>query len=79
MRRKAGPHTKAVIVTHLWGIPADMDAILKVAKDLGLAVVKDCSHAHGAKHEGQFVGTLGDVGYFSLQGSKSVVAGEVAS
>jgi perosamine synthetase len=76
IRRKAGPHTKAVIVTHLWGIPADMDGILKVANDLKLGVVEDCSHAHGAKYKGRFVGTLGDVGCFSLQGSKAIVAGE---
>jgi len=76
IRRKAGPHTKAVIVTHLFGIPADMDPILKVCRELGLAVVEDCSHAHGATYKGLYVGTLGDVGCFSLQGSKAIVAGE---
>jgi len=76
IRRKSGPHTKAVIVTHLWGIPADMDPILKVARKLRLAVVEDCSHAHGARYKGKFVGTLGEVGCFSLQASKAIVAGE---
>jgi perosamine synthetase len=76
IRRKAGPHTKAVIVTHLWGIPVNMDPILKVARKLGLAVIEDCSHAHGARYKGRLVGTLGEIGCFSLQGSKAIVAGE---
>jgi len=76
IKRKAGPHTKAVIVTHLWGIPADMDAVLKAARQCGLPVVEDCSHAHGAKYKGKLVGTIGEVGCFSLQGSKAIVAGE---
>lgn len=76
IKRKAGPHTKAVIATHLWGIPADMDPILRVAKLLGLAVIEDCSHAHGAKYKGRLVGTIGDIGCFSLQASKAIVAGE---
>lgn len=74
--RKAGPHTKAVVVTHLWGFPAEMDAILKAARKKGLYVIEDCSHAHGAKYKGKYVGTLGDIGAFSLQGSKAIVAGE---
>lgn len=76
IKRKAGPHTKAVIVTHLWGIPADMDPILKVARELKLAVVEDCAHSHGGKYKGRFLGTMGDVGCFSLQGSKAITSGE---
>ncbi|HUT37125.1 MAG TPA: DegT/DnrJ/EryC1/StrS family aminotransferase [Planctomycetota bacterium] len=76
IRRKAGPHTKAVVVTHIWGLPADMDPILKVARERGLAVIEDCSHAHGAVYKGRLVGTIGDIGCFSLQGSKAIVAGE---
>jgi perosamine synthetase len=76
IRRKAGPHTKAVIVTHLFGIPADMRPILDVARALKLAVIEDGSHAHGATYRGRFVGTIGDIGCFSLQASKAIVAGE---
>jgi perosamine synthetase len=76
IRRKAGPHTRAVIVTHLWGIPADMDPILKVSREKGLAVIEDCSHAHGGIYKGRLLGTIGDVGCFSLQASKAIVAGE---
>jgi len=74
--RKAGPNTKAVIVTHLWGMPADMGPVLKAAREKGLAVIEDCSHAHGARCRGRLVGTIGDVGCFSLQASKAMVAGE---
>lgn len=76
IKRKAGPHTRAVVVTHVWGIPADIDPLLKAARDLNLAVVEDCSHAQGAKYKGRFVGTIGDVGCFSLQASKAIIAGE---
>lgn len=76
IKKKASPHTKAVIVTHMWGIPIDMDPLVKVTKKLGLAVLEDCSHAHGAKYKGRLVGTIGEVGCFSLQGSKAIVAGE---
>lgn len=76
IRKKAGPNTRAIVVTHIWGIPADMDPILKVAGELKLAVIEDCAHAHGAKYKGRFVGTLGDVGCFSLQASKPIIAGE---
>jgi dTDP-4-amino-4,6-dideoxygalactose transaminase len=76
IRRRAGKHTKAIVVTHLWGFPADMDPIMKAARDCGLAVVEDCSHAHGGKYKGRYLGTIGDIGAFSLQGSKAIVAGE---
>lgn len=76
IRRKAGPHTKAVIVTHIWGIPAEMEPILEVARELRLAVVEDCSHGHGAMYKGKLLGTFGGIGCFSLQASKAIIAGE---
>jgi dTDP-4-amino-4,6-dideoxygalactose transaminase len=72
--RRITPGTKAVVVTHVLGNPAQMDAILAVTKPRGIAVVEDASHAHGATYEGRPVGSLGDVGCFSLQGSKAVTA-----
>ena len=74
--RKVTPRTKAVIATHLWGLPADMAGILTAARAHGLAVIEDVSHAHGGKYRGEYLGTIGDVGCFSLQGSKAMVAGE---
>jgi dTDP-4-amino-4,6-dideoxygalactose transaminase len=76
IKRRATPNTKAVVVTHLWGMPADMDPILKVCGELGIAVIEDVSHAQGSKYKGKYCGTIGDIGAFSLQGSKAIVAGE---
>ncbi|MEG2571266.1 MAG: DegT/DnrJ/EryC1/StrS family aminotransferase, partial [Clostridia bacterium] len=70
------PKTKAIMVVHVWGNPADMDAIMAIAKKHNLKVVEDCSHAHGSTYKGKKVGTIGDVGCFSMQGSKLLVAGE---
>lgn len=73
--RKAVPGTKAAIVTHLWGNPADMHAVMELAQSRGIAVIEDCSHAHGAEWRGQRVGGFGTIGFFSLQSSKSVSSG----
>jgi len=63
----------AVLVTHAWGLPADMDTLTAVA---AVPVVEDCSHAHGARHAGRPVGSWGTAGCFSLQEAKSVSGGE---
>lgn len=76
IERKVTPQTKAIVVTHLWGNPVDMDAVMAVARRHGLGVLEDCSHAHGAAYKGKRIGALGNVGAFSLQGSKAMVAGE---
>ncbi len=70
------PRTKAVIVVHVWGNPCDMDPIMELAKKYNIKVVEDCAHAHGATYHGKKVGSFGDVGCFSLQGSKVLAAGE---
>lgn len=68
--------TKAILVVHVWGTPCDMDPIMELAKKYNLKIVEDCSHAHGATYKGKKVGSIGDVGCFSLQGSKLLPAGE---
>lgn len=68
--------TTAIMVVHVWGCPCDMDAIMAIAKKHNLKVVEDCSHAHGATYKGRCVGVIGDVGCFSMQGSKMLTAGE---
>jgi dTDP-4-amino-4,6-dideoxygalactose transaminase len=70
------PRTKAIIVVHLGGHPADMDAILKIAKKHGLKVIEDSAHAHGSEWNGRKVGAIGDIGTFSFQQSKLMTAGE---
>ncbi|MFQ6097669.1 MAG: DegT/DnrJ/EryC1/StrS family aminotransferase, partial [Armatimonadota bacterium] len=72
--------TKAICVPHLFGAVCDMDPILEFAREHDLKVIEDCSHSHGAKYDGRLIGSLGDVGCFSMQGSapagKPVAAGE---
>lgn len=76
IERKITPKTKAIMLVHVWGNPCNMDAILKIAKRHHLGVIEDCSHAHGGRYHGKSVGVLGDVGCFSMQGSKLLPAGE---
>lgn len=69
--------TKAVVVTHMWGMPCDMVAICSVLKHWPQVLLfEDCSHAHGAKFSGRPVGTFGDGAAWSLQGQKIVTGGE---
>jgi dTDP-4-amino-4,6-dideoxygalactose transaminase len=66
--------TKAIVPVHLYGQPADLDAIVEIAKRHGLKVVEDACQAHGAKYKGKTVGHLGDVGCFSFYFSKNLGA-----
>jgi len=70
------PRTRAVIVVHLHGRPVDMDAVMAIAHRHGLRVIEDACQAHGAKHSGQKVGTLGHCAAFSLNQNKCLVSGE---
>ena len=67
--------TKAIVVVHLYGIVADMDPILKVAKRHGLFVVEDCAQCVGGVYKGRKAGTLGTVGCFSFCQSKHITTG----
>lgn len=66
--------TRAILPVHLFGHPADMDQIVAVARKYGLAVIEDASQAHGATYKGKKVGSLGDIGCFSLYYSKNLGA-----
>ena len=68
--------TKAILVVHQFGIPADMDRILKLAKKHNLKIIEDCAQAHGAKYKDSYVGTMGDIGVFSLNVNKTIQMGE---
>lgn len=68
--------TKAIIVTHLFGNPADVEAIVAIARPRGIAVIEDAAQAFGATVGGQPVGTIGDIGCFSLQQGKHITTGE---
>ncbi|AIZ46668.1 aminotransferase [Deinococcus radiopugnans] len=69
------PRTRAIIVVHLAGWPADMDPIMALAREHNLFVIEDCAQAHGAKYHGQHVGTIGHVGCFSFCQDKIMTTG----
>ena len=68
--------TKAILVVHYLGHPADMDEIMTIARRHNLMVIEDCSHAQGGLYCGRRVGTIGDVGAMSLMSGKSFAIGE---
>lgn len=67
LERTITDQTRAVVPTHLYGLPCDMDAIEDIARRHHLRVIEDCAHALGATYRGRPVGTLGDAALFSLQ------------
>ena len=76
IEQRITPRTKAVVVVHIFGFPADMTRIMAVAERHGLAVIEDCAQAHAGKHAGRMLGSWGTVGAFSLQASKNLTGGE---
>ena len=76
VERRVTPRTKAIVVVHLWGLPARMTEIRAVARRHGLRIIEDASHALGAYSRGVPCGAFGDIAVFSLQTSKLAPAGE---
>jgi perosamine synthetase len=76
LRSRISERTKAIIVTHLCGLMADMDEIMAIAKEHNLKVIEDCAHAIYATYNGKYAGTVGDFGVFSFQESKQMATGE---
>ncbi len=70
------PRTKVVMVVHYLAHPADMDAIMAIARKHGIKVIEDVSHAQGGLYRGRMLGTFGDVAAFSLMTGKSFAIGE---
>ena len=68
------PRTKAIIPVHLYGQPADMDAILEIAAKHRLKVIEDACQAHGASYKGRPAGSIGDLGCFSFYPGKNLGA-----
>jgi len=71
---KITPKTRAIIPVHLYGLPADIDVIMEIAKKHNLKVIEDCAQAHGSKYKGQNVGTFGDAATFSFFPGKNLGA-----
>jgi perosamine synthetase len=76
IQKAISPHTKAIIVVDLFGHPADMDEIMKVAAEHNLAVIEDAAQAPGAKAGDRYAGTLAHIGVFSLNYHKMIHTGE---
>ncbi|MGE5358653.1 MAG: DegT/DnrJ/EryC1/StrS family aminotransferase [Bacteroidales bacterium] len=70
VERAITPSTRAVLPTHLYGLPCDLDPIVALARRHGLKVVEDCAHSLGSTYNGQMVGTFGDASFFSFQAFK---------
>jgi perosamine synthetase len=76
LEKKITKKTKAIIVVHLYGHPADMDPIMKIAKKHKLYVIEDAAEAHGALYKGKKVGSIGHINCFSFYSNKIVTTGE---
>jgi perosamine synthetase len=76
IERRIGPKTRAIVVVHYAGHPADMDAIMAIAKKHKVKVIEDVSHAQGSLYKGKKVGTFGDVAAMSMMAGKSFAIGE---
>ena len=72
--RKITSRTRAIIPVHLYGHPADLDALADVVSDRNIIVLEDCAQAHGAEHRGRRVGSIGSVGAFSFYPTKNLGA-----
>lgn len=68
--------TKAIIVTHAWGLPAELDRIIDIAKRHKLTVIEDCAESLFADFKGKVTGSWGDIGCFSFQASKQLSTGD---
>ena len=76
VERNITPYTKAIMPVHMRGIPSQMDEILDIARRHNLLVIEDAAQACGGSYRGRRLGSLGDVGCFSLQHYKIITAGE---
>jgi dTDP-4-amino-4,6-dideoxygalactose transaminase len=82
LRKKITNKSKVLLIQHTFGLPADMDEVLKIAKEYRLIVIEDCAHALGAKYKGKKVGTFGLASFYSFSRDKvisSVYGGIVAT
>jgi dTDP-4-amino-4,6-dideoxygalactose transaminase len=71
-----GPRTRAVIPVHMWGLPCDMNAIMRIARRRKLLVIEDACQAAGGAYDGRMLGSIGDAGAFSFNFYKNMTCGE---
>lgn len=73
---KIGPRTRAIMVVHTYGLPVDMDPVLELCANHGLALIEDAAEAHGQTYRGRPCGSFGDISTFSFYSNKHVTTGE---
>lgn len=76
LERSITPKTRAVIVVHTFGVPANLDPILEIARKNGLPVIEDACEAIGARYRGRPIGGIGDCGVFGFYPNKPITTGE---
>ena len=76
IEEKITKKTKAIIIVHYGGNPADLDEIRKIGKKHGVPIIEDAAHAMGSKYKGKFIGEIGDIVCFSLQVVKIITSGD---
>ena len=76
IRASITPKTRAIMVVHLYGHPADMDPVSQLAREYELLVIEDAAEAHGAQYKGRLCGGLGDISVFSFYANKLITTGE---
>jgi dTDP-4-amino-4,6-dideoxygalactose transaminase len=76
IKRKITKKTKVIIPVHLYGNSAEMEEIIKIARNHQLNIIEDCAQAHGTEYKGQKVGSIGDIGAFSFFATKHMTTGE---
>lgn len=76
IKKKITKKTKAIVPVHLYGVPAEIEKILQIAKEYSLKVIEDTCQSPGSKYKGKFLGTFGDLGTFSTVETKNITTGE---
>ncbi|MDH1262587.1 DegT/DnrJ/EryC1/StrS family aminotransferase [Pseudomonas sp. GD03944] len=76
VEEKVTSRTRAIMVVHIYGLPVDMDPLLKIAQDHGLKVIEDAAEMHGQTYKGRPCGSFGDVSIFSFYPNKHITTGE---
>jgi len=75
IKKKINPAIKSILVSHIYGLPNDLEKILPIAKNYNLKVIEDCAHSLGGKYKGVYLGNFGDAALFSLYKSLPIVRG----
>ena len=76
LRSKITKKTKAILVAHIYGLPADMDSIIIIAQEFNLKIIEDAAEAHGLKYKNRMCGSFGELSLFSFYSNKNITCGE---